>query len=366
MRPRSSSDTNILDRLGPSRNVAPASSPTDRATSASCEGAQDTPLLFGEIVFGEARAEVAHHRLAGAHQRHRQRPVEAADADRVRWRDVARQPVASAPSSAPWSRLTHHVTRPARRCAACRSRETFTSTMSPGRIDPPEDAREAAGTAARTGAGRCSPAKAGRRATRVLGVADHPLRPPGGRPGERGALFDSTEIDEILTLRVMTMTDAEKAEARATDPRAAAIIDRCDACRPTSCSGCTASCGTRRRRAGPDRRPWWDPAAAASVSPETDTVVGRRTGRKGSRVRVHPAGAPTPRTCSSPTRKPGSAPCRRPRRGDPRGRHPRRRPGGASCTTGTAATSTSPRTSSNHSPEADRSSRINRARGEPS
>ena len=43
-----------------------------------------------------------------------------------------------------------------------------------------------------------------------------------------GALFDSTEIDEILTLRVMTMTDEEKAEARATDPRAAEIIDRCD------------------------------------------------------------------------------------------------------------------------------------------
>ena len=39
-----------------------------------------------------------------------------------------------------------------------------------------------------------------------------------------GALFDSTEIDEILTLRVMTMTDEEKAEARATDPRAARTI----------------------------------------------------------------------------------------------------------------------------------------------
>ena len=43
-----------------------------------------------------------------------------------------------------------------------------------------------------------------------------------------GALYDSTEIDEILTLRVMTMTDEEKAQARATDPLAAQIIDRCD------------------------------------------------------------------------------------------------------------------------------------------
>jgi hypothetical protein len=41
-------------------------------------------------------------------------------------------------------------------------------------------------------------------------------------PPSAGRLFDLTEIDEILTLRVLTMTDAEKAEARPTDPRAAA------------------------------------------------------------------------------------------------------------------------------------------------
>ena len=44
-----------------------------------------------------------------------------------------------------------------------------------------------------------------------------------------GSLFDATEIDEILMLRVLTMTDAEKAEARATDPKAAEIIERRDA-----------------------------------------------------------------------------------------------------------------------------------------
>jgi hypothetical protein len=41
-----------------------------------------------------------------------------------------------------------------------------------------------------------------------------------------GDLFDATEIDEILSLRTLTLTDEEKREARATDPRAAAIIDR--------------------------------------------------------------------------------------------------------------------------------------------
>ena len=41
-----------------------------------------------------------------------------------------------------------------------------------------------------------------------------------------GELFDSTEIDEILTLRVMTMTDAEKEEMRQSDPRARRILER--------------------------------------------------------------------------------------------------------------------------------------------
>jgi hypothetical protein len=49
---------------------------------------------------------------------------------------------------------------------------------------------------------------------------------PAVAPQSPGDLFDATEIDEILTLRTMTLTDEEKREARATDPRAAAIIDR--------------------------------------------------------------------------------------------------------------------------------------------
>src|SRR6202008_4816968 len=41
-----------------------------------------------------------------------------------------------------------------------------------------------------------------------------------------GELFDGTEIDEILTLRVMTMTDAEKEEMRQADERARHILER--------------------------------------------------------------------------------------------------------------------------------------------
>jgi hypothetical protein len=57
---------------------------------------------------------------------------------------------------------------------------------------------------------------------------DHPAVAPES-PGE---LCDSTEIDEILTLRIMTLTDEEKREARATDERARRIIERSDSLPP--------------------------------------------------------------------------------------------------------------------------------------
>ena len=41
-----------------------------------------------------------------------------------------------------------------------------------------------------------------------------------------GALFDGTEIDEILTLRILALTDDEKAEMRQGDERARAILER--------------------------------------------------------------------------------------------------------------------------------------------
>lgn len=48
-------------------------------------------------------------------------------------------------------------------------------------------------------------------------------------PESPGDLFDATEIDEILTLRILTMTDAEKHEAAAADPRIRTLIARTEA-----------------------------------------------------------------------------------------------------------------------------------------
>jgi hydrogenase maturation protease len=48
-------------------------------------------------------------------------------------------------------------------------------------------------------------------------------------PESPGDLFDGTEIDEILALRIMTMTDAEKHEMRHSDDRARKMLERTEA-----------------------------------------------------------------------------------------------------------------------------------------
>ena len=45
-------------------------------------------------------------------------------------------------------------------------------------------------------------------------------------PESPGSLFDGTEIDEILSLRILTMTDEEKQEMRQSDERAREILER--------------------------------------------------------------------------------------------------------------------------------------------
>ena len=96
-------------------------------------------------------------------------------------------------------------------------------------IDPPTRPKSAAQSAVQH---RCWPVLAGEpgeEASAVLGspiiLYDYPEI-----AGRAGSLFDATEIDEILILRVLTMTDAEKAEARAPiqrPPRSSIAAMRC-------------------------------------------------------------------------------------------------------------------------------------------
>jgi hypothetical protein len=160
---------------------------------------------------------------------------------------------------------------------------------------------------------------------------DHPELAPES-PGE---LYDGTEIDEILTLRTLALSDEEKQQARATDPRAAALIDRVEAmdapamerlhgtirslrpaapgssasgagpsgasgAGPSGASGAGPSGASGAGRSGAfgaggfpadydPSVPWWDPEADASVSPDTDSVLiaGQQVAR-GSLVRLRP------------------------------------------------------------------------------
>ncbi len=166
-------------------------------------------------------------------------------------------------------------------------------------IDPPAHAAAAAG---RCRQHRCFPVLAGPAGENDLLLVspiilyDHPEI----AEQSEGTLFDSCEIDEILTLRVMTMTDGEKAQARATDPLAARIIDRCDAMSPEAMQrlhGVLRSPRTGSAAGHPGLIPevpegvqWWDPSADNAVRPDIDAVLvsGIRVAR-GSRVRLHPA-----------------------------------------------------------------------------
>lgn len=91
-------------------------------------------------------------------------------------------------------------------------------------LDPPDALREAAGQCANLGA---FPVLVGGEDNRAMLASpiilyDH----PGIAPESPGDLFDGTEIDEILTLRILAMTDAEKREMASVDARARALLER--------------------------------------------------------------------------------------------------------------------------------------------
>jgi len=122
---------------------------------------------------------------------------------------------------------------------------------------------------------------------------------PAIAPESDGDFHDGCEIDEILALRVLTLTDEEKAEARGTDPRARAIIDRCDNMEEGSWDKLhgtmrdirTLESGpTRIDPTDPEPVPWLDPVIDASFDPWSDIVVIAEVEiSKGSRVRLRPS-----------------------------------------------------------------------------
>ncbi|WP_405437426.1 hypothetical protein OG373_09485 [Streptomyces avidinii] len=171
--------------------------------------------------------------------------------------------------------------------------------------DPPEWARQAVAACENR---HTWPVLAGEpgRADVVLSspiiLEDHPAI----APESVGAMYDATEIDEILALRTAALTEQEKREARGTDARAAAVIDLADSMPPEVLERLHGAVRALREVTGPEQppliaelpsddvvfrpdTPWWDPARADTADPARDriTIDGASVG-PGSRVLLRP------------------------------------------------------------------------------
>ena len=119
-------------------------------------------------------------------------------------------------------------------------RRTFCSTHTVLRVrggsfvsmtDPPAHLRDPAAECQNRGTWPVLVGDAGQRdilLSSPIILEDHPRIAPES-PGD---LFDGGEIDQLLILNILSLTDAEKAEVRGTDPRARELLDRCESLSP--------------------------------------------------------------------------------------------------------------------------------------
>lgn len=130
-------------------------------------------------------------------------------------------------------------------------------------LDPPDDARGAAAACRSDGTFPVLVGGNGRSdvvLSSPIVLYDNPAIAAESR-GDlygRGDLPDTTEVDDILALRALTLTDDETAEARAPDPRAAAVIEH-GALSPRALARLHDAIRPARPAAGPG------PAAAAAA-----------------------------------------------------------------------------------------------------
>jgi hypothetical protein len=97
--------------------------------------------------------------------------------------------------------------------------------------DPPEQLREAAARCRNDGAWPVPVGEPDDFSTVLASpiiLEDHPRIAPES-PGD---LFDGGEIDQLLVLNILALTDEEKAEMRASDPRTREILERTEGLTP--------------------------------------------------------------------------------------------------------------------------------------
>jgi len=107
-------------------------------------------------------------------------------------------------------------------------------------------------------------------------------------PESAGDFFDGTEMDEMLTLRLMTLTDDEKGQMRAGDDRIRRLLERTEA---TAREQLMRTHGTiREMRPAPGGEPiidLWNPDAPENTPMASVTVFGMEV-KPGDRVRLWP------------------------------------------------------------------------------
>ena len=156
-------------------------------------------------------------------------------------------------------------------------------------VDPPEWARGYVEACAHDGLYAVLAGDPGDRRTVLCSpiiLYDHPQLAPESAT----SFYDGLEVDELLSLRTLTLSDAEKQEMRATDPRAAALLDQVEGMPADLWERLHGTIRHLDSMTTPEPEvPWWDPGADASVDPETDTVeIGGVDVGRGSRVILRP------------------------------------------------------------------------------
>lgn len=193
-----------------------------------------------------------------------------------------------------WFRLTVRITNTTPWNGADREstvRQAFISTHTILKVtdgefvsltDPPEEMEQAAGACENIKTWPVLAGEEGDRHTLLSSpiiLYDYPRIAPES-PGD---LFDGGEIDQLLVLNILTLTDEEKEEMRASDPRAREILERTESLTAQDFMGLHGAIREFRML-----RPEGDPFASLERPPPRSIRVEGAEVRAGSRVRLRP------------------------------------------------------------------------------
>jgi hypothetical protein len=150
-------------------------------------------------------------------------------------------------------------------------------------VDPPETLRDAIAGCENTGVWPVLVGDNGSRDT-MLGSPIILYDYPQVALESRGDLFDATEIDEILILRILTLTDQEKEEMRRSDEHARRILERLEATPPEHLLELHGTIRGMR----PSRGDGWSAWDTFEAKPVPSAAVSGMPLGKGDRVRLRP------------------------------------------------------------------------------